>query len=487
MTAKAITIAILAMGGEGGGVLADWLVDLAEQNGHYAQTTSVPGVAQRTGATIYYVEMFPEDAVPAGALPVLSLSPIPGEVDLVVASELMEAGRAIQRGFVTPERTTLVASSHRVYAMTERIAMGDGRVDSTRLLEGCRAAAKHFVSADFAGLAEDAGAPIGPALYGAMAATGRLPFSRAQFEETIRRGGVGVKASLAAFAAGFDATGANRAPDQPAAGVPAVGPRLNDLALRIRRDFPPLAHATLTAGILRLADYQDIRYAGEYLDRLVPLAAAAPDILDETARHLALWMSYEDTVRVADLKTRRSRFARVGRDVRLKGDQQLGIAEFLHPRVEEIADTLPAGVGRWLLATRWARGLVGRFTRQGRVVRTSTVPGFLLLYVVASLRLIRRRSLRFAVEHARISEWLGLIGRLASSHPALALEVARAQRLIKGYGDTHARGWRNYQRIVAALPALETAAEGASRLQELTQAALADDRGEALEKSLATN
>ncbi len=487
MTGRAITIAILAMGGEGGGVLADWLVDLAEQNGHYAQTTSVPGVAQRTGATIYYVEMFPEDAVPSGALPVLSLSPVPGEVDLVVASELMEAGRAIQRGFVTAERTTLIASSHRVYAMTERTAMGDGRVDSTKLLEGCRAAARHFVSADFAGQAEDAGAPIGPALYGAMAATGRLPFTRAQFEETIRRGGVGVKASLAAFAAGFDAAGANRAPDQPATGVPAVGPRLNDLALRIRREFPPLAHATLTAGILRLADYQDVRYAGEYLDRLAPLAAAAPDILDETARHLALWMSYEDTVRVADLKTRRSRFARVGREVRLKGDQQLGIAEFLHPRVEEIADTLPAGLGRWLLATGWARRLIGRFTRQGRVVRTSTLPGFLLLYFVASLRLIRRRSLRFAVEHARITEWLGLIGRLASSHPALALEVARAQRLIKGYGDTHARGWRNYQRIVAALPALETAAEGASRLQELTQAALADDRGEALEKTLATN
>lgn len=56
---RAITIAILAMGGEGGGVLADWLVDLAEQNGYFAQTTSVPGVAQRTGATVYYLELFP--------------------------------------------------------------------------------------------------------------------------------------------------------------------------------------------------------------------------------------------------------------------------------------------------------------------------------------------------------------------------------------------------------------------------------------------
>ena len=60
MEARAITIAILAMGGEGGGVLADWIVDLAEQAGYLAQLTSVPGVAQRTGATIYYLEIFPE-------------------------------------------------------------------------------------------------------------------------------------------------------------------------------------------------------------------------------------------------------------------------------------------------------------------------------------------------------------------------------------------------------------------------------------------
>src|SRR5271169_3643255 len=98
---KAITIAILAMGGEGGGVLADWIVDLAEYNDYYAQATSVPGVAQRTGATIYYVEIFPEAAArAAGKQPVLALAPVPGDVDIVLASELMEAGRAIQRGLV---------------------------------------------------------------------------------------------------------------------------------------------------------------------------------------------------------------------------------------------------------------------------------------------------------------------------------------------------------------------------------------------------
>src|SRR6266436_4773667 len=125
---RAITIAIVAMGGEGGGVLADWIVDLAEDNGYRAQTTSVPGVAQRTGSTIYYIELFPGAvADAAGKDPVLALMPVPGELDIVLASELMEAGRAIQRGMVTPDRTTLIASTHRVYSMTDKTALAMDR------------------------------------------------------------------------------------------------------------------------------------------------------------------------------------------------------------------------------------------------------------------------------------------------------------------------------------------------------------------------
>src|SRR5271170_3285001 len=135
-TPKAITVAIVAMGGEGGGVLADWIVDLAEHAGYLAQTTSVPGVAQRTGTTIYYIEIFPEDAArEAGKQPVLALMPVPGELDIVLASELMETGRAIQRGLVTPDRTTLIASTHRVYSMTEKTVLGDGQIDGQKLLD----------------------------------------------------------------------------------------------------------------------------------------------------------------------------------------------------------------------------------------------------------------------------------------------------------------------------------------------------------------
>ena len=484
---RAITVAILAMGGEGGGVLADWLIDLAERNGFVAQGTSIPGVAQRTGATIYYLEMFPCAAIPAGAQPVLALGPVPGELDVVIASELMEAGRALQRGLVTPERTVLIASTHRVYSMTERTAAGDGRVDSQKLLDGARAAARQFVAADFAALAEQAGSLIGPALCGALCASGALPFTREQYEETIRRGGVGVGSSLDAFAAGLQAA-SSAAPDDAVASppLPVVGPRLEPLAQRIHGEFPAAAHATLRAGILRLADYQDVAYAGAYLDLLQPLYAARPDLLDETSRHLALWMSYEDTIRVADLKTRRSRFGRVGGEVKLAPGQQLEISEFMHPRLEEIADTLPARLGRWLLESRGARRCVEPFTRKGRVVNTSSLGGFLLLYGVAALRGMRRRTLRFQVEHERIAQWLAAIAQLAPHNPQLALEVARSQRLVKGYGDTHARGWQSYQQVLSALPRLSGDRHGAQRMRDLSQAALADDSGQALAKLMAS-
>ena len=497
---RAITIAILAMGGEGGGVLADWLVDLAEHNGYVAQTTSVPGVAQRTGATVYYLEMFDKASIPDGRQPVFALSPFPGHVDIVLASELMEAGRALQRGLVNPLRTTLITSSHRVYAMTERIAMGDGRMDSDKLLAGTKAAAKQFIAADFSAMAENFGSLIGPALYGALAASGQLPFARQQFEETIQRGGIGVTSSLQAFAAAYEEAqrqlrAGTSAPlpesdEATHAKLPDVGRRLQGMAHRIQHEFRHAAHAKLLAGIARLTDYQSETYATLYLDRLAPLnqMASANDlgdeIVNESARHLALWMSYEDTVRVADLKTRRSRFERVRNEVKQSAEQQLDINEFLHPRMEEIADTLPAALGRWLLHTTWARQLVGYFTQQGRIVKTTSLRGYLLLYAVASLRVTRPYSLRYAIEQERISAWLSSITGLLEINEKLALQVIRAQQLVKGYGETHSRGWRNFQRLMKALPQLQNEPDAATRLQQLQKIALSDDSEQALLTSL---
>jgi indolepyruvate ferredoxin oxidoreductase beta subunit len=419
--------------------------------------------------------------------------PVPGEVDVVIGSELMEAGRAITRGLVTPDRTTLIASTNRVYSMTEKIAMGDGRADADAFFKAGSEAARVFIHRDFATMAESNRSVISATLFGALAGSGTLPFQRQQFETAIERSGIAVASSLKAFAAGFDAaTSSEASPETVGKAVPKPGPALAALATRITAGFPAASHAILFAGIERLADYQDVAYASTYLDRLEPIRASAQQqgrqdamLLSETARYLALWMSYEDAIRVADLKTRRTRFERVHADARVAADQLLQIKEFLHPRVEEFADILPAGLGAWLLKTGWASRLVNRLTSKGKVLQTTSLWGFTQLYWLASLRRWRPKTLRFQREQQRIEHWLEQVKDVAQSDYALALEVAECPRLVKGYGDTYALGSRNFERLMQAIPRLRQMDSPADRLKNLREAALADDTGKKLENALA--
>jgi len=493
--AQPIKIAILAMGGEGGGVLADWIIDMGEANGYVAQTTSVPGVAQRTGATIYYVELYPIARAEAdGGHPVLALMPLPGDVDVVLASELMEAGRAVQRGLVTNDRTTLIASTHRVFSIAEKSALGDGRVDSAQLLAHTAKAAKRFIRFDMAQAAEASGSVISAVLFGALAGSGVLPFSRAQFEATIERGGVGVKPSLKAFGGAFARAQAGddgEAPPEPAAAVPTPQPRhtaVRALVERVQHDFPVAAHDFLLEGVRRLIDYQDVAYAGLYLDRMAAVATLPSNddhrLLRETARHLALWMSYEDTARVAALKTRATRFERVRGEARVQPGQVLAINEYMHPRLQEICETLPGGIGRWLMNSRWPKKIVERFTQHGRVIQTSSLRGYLMLRTVAAMKRWRLSTMRYAEENRRIEEWLQRIAATAQRNPELAVELAQCQRLVKGYSDTHERGIRNYDTVMRAVERAGAQLAPAT-LRELRDAALADEHGHKLQAALA--
>ena len=174
----------------------------ARRAGYFVQATSVPGVAQRTGATIYYLEFFPRSDAPAGREPIMALMPNPGDVDIVVASEWMEAGRAINRGLVTRDRTTLIASTHRDYTIGEKMSLGDGRASSRELFEIASASAAKLIGFDMVKVAEGAAGRISAVILGSIAGAGVLPWSIEEYHHAIRESGVGVEASLAAFEAG---------------------------------------------------------------------------------------------------------------------------------------------------------------------------------------------------------------------------------------------------------------------------------------------
>jgi indolepyruvate ferredoxin oxidoreductase beta subunit len=447
--------------------MAEWLVDAATRCGLPVQATSIPGVAQRTGATTYYLEIFPAKRdLLGGREPMMALTPNPGNVDIMVASELMEAGRAIQNGFVSPDRTTLIASTHRIYATSEKMQMADGRFDSAKVLDAASSLAKLAVLFDMREIARANGTVINAVLFGAMAGSGALPLPRAACEEAIRGGGRGAEASLRGFNAGFELAAQNAPAHTPAAPSSAI-------------DVMALCEA-------RLLDYQGLSYVALFRKRMEDILPLDRKLAEETARHLALWMTFEDIIRVADLKTRALRFRRVRREARASDDEPVVIIDYLKPGVEEFASLLPPALGHKLLRWAEANGKIDAYN-VGMHIKTSSVCGFLLVRSLAWLKPWRPYSHRYQLEQLHIEGWLARIREAAGRDVQLALEIALCAGLVKGYGDTHRRGMASFLALMDALvdnPPTANPKEQATAIARARAAALADPGGKELSSTL---
>jgi indolepyruvate ferredoxin oxidoreductase beta subunit len=454
------TLLVAALGGEGGGVLVDWITRAAIAEGLHVTRTAIPGVAQRTGSTTYHVEVMPREA--GDPPPVLGLNAAPGRVDVLVATELLEAARRAEAGYVTPDRTLAIVARRRAYTVAEKAEGGDGRLPEAPLEQALRAASREARIADYAALAP--GAPLNAVLLGALAASGALPIPPQAFRAAIEAGGKATEANLRGFEAGLAAA----APAPPA---PAM---------------PPEAVALIEAGVARLTDYQDAALAERYLARLRSFAGAERRLLAALARHLALRMSPEDVIRVAQLKLRDARRARLAAEARARPGDIVHVVEFLKPGPAEILSLLPPRLGTRLLAWVERRGWGGKAVALN--VSPTRPLGFLRLRLLAGLRGWRPRTLRWQQEEEWVERWLGLVRRAAALDPDLAVEVAETARLVKGYGATEARGRANWTRIVEALvePALAgDLPEAAEAVLQARLAALKDPEGDALDRTLA--
>lgn len=491
--AQITKLAVMAVGGQGGGVLTGWIETLARAQGYDVQATSVAGVAQRTGATIYYIEMTPK----TGQQPIFALAPSAGDVDILIAAEMMEVGRAILRGFVTPDRTTLIGSTHRALAVSEKSAPGDGIANAAEVQAAAEIAAQRLILADMEGLAVTQGSVISASLFGALAGSQALSFPRAAFEDAIRQGGKGVDASLRAFAAGFDAAVRGDTP------VEAVDPPLPEIdgpqvlldqwqGLVDRMALLPLPVQQMAdAGLRKVVGFQDCDYGSAYLDRLDRLVAL--DSVEnhwrlsvEGAKYIANAMAYDDMIRVADIKTRGPRFDRIRGEMGARTDQVMQLTEYFHPRAEEIAGLLPARLGRRVESNPNAMARLDKWFGKGRRLRTDSLPAFVMLHILGGLKNYRLKTRRHAVEIAHLENWLDRsIAPLAHDY-ALSVELIRCRRLIKGYSDTHARGLTKFETVMNAAALLQGRDDAAEWIARLREAALQDPEGKALSGALET-
>ena len=497
MTApRPMSLLVAALGGEGGGVLTDWIVTAAASQDFAVQSTSIPGVAQRTGATTYYIEVLPAPlAAFGGKRPILALTPGGGDVDIVLASELMEGARAIGNGFVTPDRTVLIASTHRSYAIAERMAMGDGRYDTGRLTKAIETHAKRNLLFDMAAVAAETGAMINAVMLGAVAAANVLPIPVAAYEDAIRHDGKAVDANLRGFRAGLAAAANAAVAPQARDGKRRHGamPTVAELEAQAQAILPASAAEIAVEGLRRTAAYQSAAYAALYLDRLRRIldadtrADAGGRLVRETARHLAVRMTFEDVIRVAEAKIAPERFARIRAELGAKDGDPYRVVDFLKPGLEEMCQVLPPRLAQRILGWAERRGWRPHW---GMEIESTSLTGYLRFWALARLKRFRPRGHRYAQEQAAIEAWLALIVEAARQSADVAVEIAECARLIKGYGDTWQRGSTNYalietQVIRPMLAGRIPLRQGADAIASARTAALVDPEGEGLTKCLA--
>ena len=518
---KPITLLICALGGEGGGLLTEWLVVIARASGYAAQSTSIPGVAQRTGATTYYLEVFPVPmAQLGGKRPVFSLSPVPGAIDAMVSSELLETARQIGNGMVSPDRTLVITSSSRSLTTQERMVPGDGRTSSAPLLDLLRTHSREHHVMDMGELARQSGTVVSAVMLGAIAGSGLFPFERGAFEAAIHGSGKGAQQSLDGFARAFAQIGGNdksiSSRTERVVGVEGFDPSTESGQTRLSpnvavgradgngngnealHEFPAAVHAMVSLGLARVIEYQDAAYGDLYLQRLRSVLAvekpADPEGLHgyattrEMARWLALWMAFDDIVRVADLKSRASRWQRVQGEVKVQDGDLLRVYDHFKPGAAEFAALLPQGLATRVL--QWDQRRVAQGKEPWAMplkVGTHSVLGMASLRLLASLKWLRVRGSRFMAEQTMVDRWLGAVLAGTQAHWQLGHEIALCGRLIKGYGATNERGKANLLHVVDHLARTTPFGSNAGRAQAIAaarSAALADEAGTALDQTL---
>lgn len=408
-------------------------------------------------------------------------SPTAGRCRYRAGGRIHGSGSLDAARLVTPDRTTLIASTHRAHAVGEKEVPGDGIGDPQTVVAASGIAARHTIAFDMQTLAEKNGSVISSAMFGTLAGAGVLPFERAAFVRAQRGGTDPVERRT------------KNTLDMP---PQSVGQRqLDTLLQRLHAGLPEALRPMTYAGLRKVVDWQDAKYGDEYLDRLTALYALDREadgqahdfaFTETAAKYLANAMTYDDVVRVADLKTCASRFERVRREVGARKEQLVYTTEYMHPRMEEIVGSMPAGMGRWLIASKGVYGALDRFVNKGRRVRTGTVFWFLGLYMVSALKPMRRGMLRHSMEMDHIDHWLDVATGQLPSNYALATQALATRRLVKGYSDTHSRGEATFDRVLSAVPLLANRADGGEWLARLVQAALADEAGKALDDALGT-
>jgi hypothetical protein len=194
-----------------------------------------------------------------------------------------------------------------------------------------------------------------------------------------------------------------------------------------------------------LIDYQSTAYAQLYVDRLkrfVGRRGVDDAMLGEIARLMAVRMSYEDPIRIAQLKLAEIADA--------AGNPQLQSSRDIRTfRLDELISALPAIVAEYVLdGLEW----MGWLHKPVSISFSATSRlGIRRLKLEAWLRRWRRYSVRYTKERVWVERWLHMIDRSLTKQPTAAAAVVQTATMIEGYGDPYRQGIADWNAIIDGL------------------------------------
>jgi hypothetical protein len=237
-------------------------------------------------------------------------------------------------------------------------------------------------------------------------------------------------------------------------------------------------------GIERLIDYQGAGYAQLYVDRLkrfIGRRGVDDALFGDIARLLAMRMSYDDPIRIAQTKLAELDAGAAKATTRTADD----IKKF---RWDELVEALPAAVADPVLGVLDWMGWRHRpvsigFSTAGRF-------GIRRLKIEAGLRRWRLFSVRYGSERAWVERWLHMIDRALNKQPRAAAEIVQTATIIHDYGDVYRQGLADWHLIIDGLakPTFDGALalpDLAGAVREARAAAMPDPRQAALKRAIA--
>lgn len=456
-----IKILIPAVGGQGGGILTEWLYQSFLIEGYEVQTISLPGLAQRTGSTVYYVEAYKDnDSVDKQ---IFSQHPVPGDIDIIISQEFLELGRILEQGYGS-EKTKILSSTHRVYSTLEKLPVAKGVYSQEQLILIADEFSSEFMGIDALGIAKNYGLNelgVNAILFGVLSETCFLPFKKSTFTESIKRGGVAVESNLQAFeiGAGYFTDKINgkssKNPDVLELTAGKLGIKLSEndkkglilLIDNFRKTCPKHLLEFISEALVRLTDYQDFSYAKKYAEKVEDVMQydkSHPDndfrLSEIFVKNLALLMSYEDGIRVAELKIRSSRFKKIKDDMKITDDQLFRVRDYLKPDAEEVYGLFPDFIVSPVLKISDKLKLSPKKPFMiSQKPETTSFSGFLRLWFLSRFKFSRRYSYRFKKENQNIMKYIEYVNKYSSVDYDLGCLVAKSGSIIKGYGKVRRR------------------------------------------------